>query len=69
MRPQNLIETGPFPRIVIENIGGDFTLTGWERTEFRVTHGDEVEIRVEDETIFIQCDDDCRAHAPRGATI
>jgi ElaB/YqjD/DUF883 family membrane-anchored ribosome-binding protein len=69
MRPQNLLETSPFPRIVIENIGGDFTLTGWERTEFRVTHGEDVEMRVDGDTIFLQCDDDCRAHAPRGATI
>lgn len=61
--------SGPTPRIVLENIGGDSTSTGWERPEFRVTHGEEVELRVEGDTIFVRCDDDCRGHAPRGATI
>lgn len=69
MRDQNFVETGPTPRIVLENIGGDLTLTGWERAEFRVTHGEDVELRVEGDTVFVRCDDDCRAHAPRGATV
>ncbi|MEZ5398012.1 MAG: hypothetical protein R2724_35320, partial [Bryobacterales bacterium] len=69
MKHQNSVETGLSPRLVLETIGGDLTLTGWERPEVRVTHGEDVDIRVEDETVFIQCDDDCRVHAPHGATL
>jgi hypothetical protein len=69
MKNQNLIETSPSPRIIIEQIGGDLALTGWERAEFRAIRGEDIEIRVEDEVIFVRCDDDCTLQAPMGATL
>ena len=69
MQQHGLIETSPSPRIIIEHIGGDLALTGWERAEFRAIRGEEVEIRVEDEIIFVRCDDDCTLQTPMGATL
>lgn len=69
MQNQNLLETSPSPRIIIEHIGGDLALTGWERAEFRAIRGEDVEIRVEDAIIFVRCDDDCTIQAPMGATL
>ncbi len=69
MKQQNPIETGEAPHIVLEQIAGDLTLTGWEHSLLQVVNGDEINIRVEDNTLYVRCNDDCTLHVPVGASL
>jgi hypothetical protein len=62
------ISAGRTPKIVIENIGGDLSLSGWE--------GDTILLKCDDErctqdgdTVTISCDDDVALRVPKSASI
>lgn len=64
------ISAGRNPRIVIDTIGGDLSLVGWDGEDVLVK-GDDDAMRVKqvDNEIRISCDDDLSIRAPKGASI
>jgi hypothetical protein len=64
------ISVGRNPRIIIESIGGDLSLVGWEGEEI-LLKGDEDEIRCQqvDGQVAISCRDDLSLRVPRGASV
>jgi hypothetical protein len=64
------ISAGPNPRIVIEMIGGDLSLVGWDSEEV-LLKGDEDELRVtqDNEEVKIYCEDDLSIRVPKAASV
>ncbi|MEK6750791.1 MAG: hypothetical protein AABZ00_00890 [Chloroflexota bacterium] len=64
------ISAGRTPKIMIESIGGDLSLVGWEGDEI-LLKADEDEMRVnqDGEQVTISCDDDLALRVPKAASI
>ena len=69
MKQQNSIETGEAPHIVLQQIAGDLNVTGWEQSLLQVVSGEEIDIRVEENTLYVRCNDDCVLQVPTGASL
>ena len=61
-----LSSRGATPTVVIEQIDGNLTLSGWDRPELQVTGSrhEEVKVMAETETIEIRSDRNCVVLAP-----
>ena len=66
-----LLATGDKPEIVIETVGGDLRLTGWERGEFLAEANQDRSLYAEagEERLTFRADADCSLHVPRQATL
>jgi len=64
------ISAGGAPKILIENVGGDLSLVGWEGQEILIKGNDE-EIRVQQdgEKVSLSCGDDLSLRVPHGSTV
>ena len=64
------IFAGRTPKIVIENIGGDLSLVGWEGEDILLKCDDE-EMRCEQDgnTVTISCEDDASLRVPKLASV
>lgn len=64
------ISAGNTPKIMIENVGGDLSLVGWEGQEILIK-GDDEEIRVQQdgETVTLSSSDDLSLRVPRGTSV
>ncbi|MGH7485888.1 MAG: hypothetical protein ACREMY_09845, partial [bacterium] len=64
------ISAGPAPKIVIENIGGDLSLVGWESQEILLkADDDEMRFAQNGEEVKVSCDDDISIRVPRAASV
>src|SRR3972149_9315526 len=68
---QILFATGDKPEIVVDLVGGDLRLTGWERNEFLAESEDAHSLRAEqkDNRILLSAGADCAVRAPRQASL
>jgi hypothetical protein len=64
------ISAGSAPKIVIENIGGDLSLVGWESDE-TLLKADDDEMRFEQngDEVRVSCDDDISIRVPKAASV
>ncbi len=64
------ISAGRTPKIVIDNIGGDLSLVGWEGEDI-LLKGDEDEMRFKQDgdQVLISCDDDISIRVPKAASV
>lgn len=64
------ISAGRTPKILIEKIGGDLSLVGWEGDDILIK-GDDNEIRCsqDGDKVNISCDDDISLRVPKGASV
>lgn len=64
------IPISPETRILIEHVGGDLSLVGWEKPEL-LLKGDEEDIRYQqsDEQFTLSCESDLSLRVPQGASL
>lgn len=64
------ISTGSTPEVVIEEVGGNLQVKGWERPEVRA-QADPHNLRIEeqDDRVQIRCTSDCTVRLPMTATL
>jgi len=64
------ISAGRTPKIMIENIGGDLSLMGWEGDDILLKgDDDEMRVKVSGEQVAISCEDDLSMRVPKGASV
>ena len=64
------ISAGRTPKIVIENIGGDLSLVGWEGDDILLKCDDEAMRCAQDgDTVTISCEDDVSLRVPKSASV
>ncbi len=64
------ISAGRSPKIVIENIGGDLSLVGWEGDDILLKGDDEeMKYKQDGEQVTISCDDDLSLRVPKAASV
>jgi hypothetical protein len=64
------ISAGRTPKIVIENIGGDLSLVGWEGDDILLKCDDEaMRCEQDGDTVTIFCEDDVSLRVPKSASI
>ncbi len=64
------ISAGHTPRIIIENIGGDLSLVGWEGDDILLKgNDDEMHFKQDGDQVKISCDDDISLRVPKAASI
>ena len=63
------LETGPSPRVVVEKIGSDLQVKGWDRNEVLVKSSSDNEILLEEreDHIFVSGQNDCVLYVPQKA--
>ncbi len=69
MNREKSIPTDAAPKVVIEVIGGDLRLSGWEQNQVTLMQDNEITLRVDGDTIYVQGHDDCTLHVPMNATV
>jgi hypothetical protein len=64
------ISAGRTPKVMIENIGGDLSLVGWEGDDILLKgDSDEIHFKQDGEEVKISCDDDISIRVPRAASV
>ena len=65
------IETGDSPQVIVENIGSDLQVKGWDRAEVLVQSSSDNDIVLEEreEDILVSCPSDCVLYVPQKASI
>lgn len=64
------ISAGSTPKIVIENIGGDLSLVGWESDEILFKADDDaMRFAQEGNEVKVSCDDDISIRVPKAASV
>lgn len=68
---QQTIPTSAAPEISIDQIGGDLTVKGWERSEVmaRSSSSDMIKLVDIDDVLHLSCDTNCEVRLPSGASI
>lgn len=68
---QQILSTGPTPKIVIEAIGGDLQVKGWERPEvlMKANREEPSPLVMQGEEVHIRCGGDCILRVPEEATV
>src|SRR5574338_746626 len=65
-----MISVGSSPRIIVDSIGGDVSVVGWEGNELLIKADDEeIHLEQNEEEIRITCDDDVSLRIPKGASL
>lgn len=64
------ISAGRSPKILVEHIGGDLSLVGWESEEILLKGDDEeTSYRQDGETVTVSCEDDLSLRVPKNASV
>lgn len=64
------ISAGRAPKILIESIGGDLSLVGWEGDDILLkADDDEIRISQDGDHVSLSCDDDLSLRVPRAASV
>lgn len=64
------VSAGRTPRIMIDSIGGDLSLVGWEGDDILLkADDDELHVRQDGDQVQISCSDDLSMRVPKGASI
>ena len=65
------IETGESPLVVVEKVGSDLQVKGWDRLEVLVKSSSDNDITLEDQddSIIVSCPSDCVLYIPQKASI
>ncbi len=64
------ISAGRTPKILIENIGGDLSLVGWEGDDILLKgDDDEMRFKQDGDKVTISCDDDVSLRVPKSASV
>lgn len=64
------ISAGRTPKIIIDNIGGDLSLVGWEGDDILLKgDDDEMRFKQDGEQVKISCDDDISLRVPKAASV
>ena len=68
---QQTIPTSAAPEISIDQIGGDLTVKGWERSEVmaRSSSSDLIKLVDVEDVLHLSCDADCEVRLPGGASV
>ncbi len=69
MNREKNITTSIAPMVVINQIGGDLRLSGWEQQQVTLMQDNEITLQVDGDTIYVQGDDDCTLYVPIAATV
>lgn len=65
-----MISAGTSPKIVIDRIGGDISIVGWEGSEILVkADDDEINIEQNGDEIRLSCEDDVSLRLPKASTL
>lgn len=65
-----MISAGSSPKIVVDRIGGDISVVGWDGTEILIkADDDQVKVEQDGDEIRIHCDDDISLRLPKASTI
>jgi hypothetical protein len=64
------VSAGRTPKIIIDNIGGDLSLVGWEGDDILLKgDDDEMRVKVHGEEVIISCEDDLSLRVPKAASV
>jgi hypothetical protein len=65
------LETGETPQVIVENVGNDLQVKGWDRTEILVKSSSDNDIVLEEreDKIVISCPSDCVLYIPQKASL
>jgi hypothetical protein len=65
------LETSDAPQVVVENVGSDLQVKGWDRPEVLVKSSSDNDIVLEDreEGVFVSCPSDCVLYVPQKASV
>jgi hypothetical protein len=65
------LETSETPQVVVENVGSDLQVKGWDRSEILVKSSSDNDIVLEEraEGIFVSCPSDCVLYVPQKASV
>lgn len=65
------LETGDAPQVIVQNVGNDLQVKGWDRAEVLVKSSSDNDIVLEnrEEGIFVSCPNDCVLYVPQKANV
>lgn len=68
---QQTLSTGPAPRIVIDEVGGDLQVKGWERPEvlLKASRDESSPLALQGEEVHVHCSGDCILRVPELAVV
>jgi len=65
-----MISVGKSPRIVVDSIGGDISVMGWDGSEILIkADDDELHLEQNGDDIRFSCDDDMSLRVPKDSTL
>jgi hypothetical protein len=65
------LETSDAPQVVVENVGSDLQVKGWDRNEILVKSSSDNDIVLEEreDGVFVACHNDCVLYVPQKASV
>lgn len=65
-----MISAGTSPRVVVDRVGGDISVVGWEGSEILIkADDDEINVEQNGDEVRLQCEDDLSLRLPKAATL
>lgn len=65
-----MISAGTSPRVVVDRVGGDISVVGWEGSEILIkADDDEIKVEQSGDEVRLQCEDDLSLRLPKAATL
>jgi hypothetical protein len=69
MTTQQVIQTSTAPTLVIEQIGGDLSVRGWDRAEILARGDESLTLNQENTTVYLRSAGDCTLQVPVNTTL
>lgn len=69
MNNNRSIATDVAPKVVIDQIGGDLRLGGWDQNQVALMQDHEITLHLDGDTIYVQGHDDCTLQVPLAASV
>lgn len=69
MNNNKSIATDVAPKVVIDQIGGDLRLSGWDQNQVTLMQDSEITLQLDGDTIYVQGHDDCTLNVPMIASV
>lgn len=67
---RQMIDTGPAPEILIDQVLGDLQVRGWENPQVAINADpDELDLQEQDGSVRLSCRGDCDLYVPKGAAL
>ena len=67
---RQIVDTGPAPEILIDQIMGDLLVRGWESPQVAINADpDELDLQQQDGSLRLSCRGDCELYTPRAAAL